>query len=130
VSRCRSSPGTSGVGRSKSLLSLSKGRAARDHLGGETQRQWSDRAIARTTPCLLALFSLVALLAARLEPETRQAVTTAAWYHKPHPTFADTLAAVRRQVWQEQGFFTSHPTAEEQKRHCQLEPGRTLLLKF
>ena len=66
-------------------------------------------------PCLLALFSLVALLAARLNPETRQAVTTAAWYHKPHPTFADTLAAVRRQFWQEQGFFTSYPTAEEQK---------------
>src|SRR5918998_4430399 len=41
-------------------------REARDHLGVETQRQWSDRAIARTTPCLLALFSIVTLLAARL----------------------------------------------------------------
>ena len=48
-------------------------------------------------------------LAARLDPETRQAVTTAAWYRKPHPTFADTLATVCRQFWQEQGFFTSHP---------------------
>src|SRR3954452_21729368 len=28
-------------------------REVRDHLGVETQRQWSDRAIARTTPCLL-----------------------------------------------------------------------------
>ena len=90
-------------------------REVRDHLGVETQRQWSDRAIARTTPCLLALFSRVALLAAHLNPETRQTVTTAAWYHKPHPTFADTLAAVSRQFWQEQGFFTSYPTAEEQK---------------
>src|SRR5690348_11946524 len=34
-------------------------REARDHLGIETQRQWSDRAIARATPCLLGLFSLV-----------------------------------------------------------------------
>ena len=34
-------------------------REARDHLGLETQRQWSDRAIARTTPCLLALFSII-----------------------------------------------------------------------
>src|SRR4051812_5844707 len=33
-------------------------REVRDHLGVETQRQWSDRAIARTTPCLLALFSI------------------------------------------------------------------------
>ncbi len=31
----------------------------RRHLGVETQRQWSDLATACTTPCLLALFSLV-----------------------------------------------------------------------
>jgi hypothetical protein len=115
VSRGRFSPGTSGAGRSKLLLSLSKGREVRDHLGVETQRQWSDRDLARPTPCRLALFSLVALLAARLAPETRPAVTTAAWCRKPHSTSADTLAAVRRQFRQEQGFFTSHPTAEEQK---------------
>ena len=36
---------------------------ARRHLGVETQRQWSDAAIARTTPVLLGLFSLVTLLA-------------------------------------------------------------------
>jgi hypothetical protein len=92
-------------------------REVRDHLGVETQRQWSDRAIARTTPCLLALFSIVALLASRLSPRARRAVSTAAWYRKPHPTFADTLAAVRRQFWREQGLLTSHHTAEEQK--CQ-----------
>jgi hypothetical protein len=92
-------------------------REVRDHLGVETQRQWSDRAIARTTPCLLALFSLVTLLATRLTPEARQTVATAAWYRKSHPTFADTLAAVRRRVWSEQGLFTSPRTAEEQKSH-------------
>jgi hypothetical protein len=90
-------------------------REVRDHLGVETQRQWSDRAIARSTPCLLALFSLVTLLAARLPSKARRAVATAAWYRKPQPTFTDTLAAVRRQFWREQGFFTSHPAAEEQK---------------
>jgi hypothetical protein len=90
-------------------------REVRDHLGVETQRQWPDRAIARSTPCLLALFSLVALLAARLPPQARRVVATAAWYRKSQPTFADTLAAVRRQFWQEQGFFTSYPTAEAQK---------------
>jgi len=32
-------------------------RHVREHLGVETQRQWSDKAIARTTPVLLGLFS-------------------------------------------------------------------------
>jgi len=50
-------------------------REVRDHLGVETQRQWSDRAIARATPCLLALFSLVSLLAARLDRHARAAVS-------------------------------------------------------
>jgi hypothetical protein len=36
---------------------------ARAHLGLETQRHWSDQALARTTPVLLALVSLVTLLA-------------------------------------------------------------------
>ena len=79
----------------------------RTHLGVETQRQWSDRAIARTTPCLLGLFSIVTLLAARLTPAQRQHVTTTAWYRKQRPTFSDTLAAVRRHIWQEQGLLMS-----------------------
>src|SRR6185312_1398429 len=87
----------------------------REPVGVESQRQWSERAIARTTPCLLALFWLVALLATHLDTQVQQTVATAAWYRKRHPTFADTLAAVRRQFWCEQGLFTSHPAAEEQK---------------
>src|SRR4051812_21544673 len=46
-------------------------REVRDHLGVETQRQWSDQAIARTTPCLLGLFSVVTLLANRLSRHAR-----------------------------------------------------------
>ena len=42
---------------------------ARAHLGMETQRQWSEKAIARTTPCLLGLYAFVSLLAARLRKE-------------------------------------------------------------
>ena len=38
----------------------------RRHLGVESQRQWSDPAIARTTPALLGLFSLVTLWAHEL----------------------------------------------------------------
>jgi ABC-type uncharacterized transport system permease subunit len=35
----------------------------RTHLGVETQRQWTERAIPRTTPALLGLFSLVTVQA-------------------------------------------------------------------
>jgi len=80
---------------------------SRAHLGVETQRQWSDLAIARTTPCLLALFSLVTLLAARLRIAERRAMASSAWYRKSRPTFSDTLAAVRRHIWHEQGLLTS-----------------------
>jgi len=98
-------------------------REVRDHLGVETQRQWSDRAIARTTPCLLALFSVVTLLAARLDHRARAAVLTDAWYRKPRPTFADTLAAVRRQFWREQGLLLSRRRFEVTKLSPALRHG-------
>jgi hypothetical protein len=98
-------------------------REVRDHLGVETQRQWSNRAIARTTPCLLALFSVVTLLAARLDRRARSAVCTDAWYRKPRPTFADTLAAVRRQFWREQGLSLSWRRSEATKLRPALRHG-------
>jgi hypothetical protein len=78
----------------------------RRHLGVETQRQWSDRAIARTTPVLLGLFSLVTLLA---HPHliASPPVPQTAWYAKPLPTFADALALVRRHLWSAQDFPVS-----------------------
>jgi hypothetical protein len=76
---------------------------ARRHLGFETQRQWSDLAIHRTTPVLLGVFSLVTLWAADLAARTgKLAVLGAAWYKKPDPTFADCLAAARRVLWAEE----------------------------
>jgi len=87
----------------------------RSHLGVETQRQWSDRAVARTTPCLLALFSIVTLLATRLPARERRAATTA-WYAKPQPTFSDALAAVRRAIWREQPLVTSPRRGDRAKR--------------
>jgi DDE superfamily endonuclease len=87
----------------------------RAHLGVETQRQWSDRAIARTTPCLLGLFSLVTLLAARLAPAERRAIATSAWYRKSRPTFSDTLAVVRRHIWREQGLLMFRHKADHVK---------------
>jgi len=79
----------------------------RRHLGVETQRQWSDLAIARTTPALLALFSLVALWASTLSARGLVPPRRAAWYAKPEVTFSDALAAVRRQLWTAQAFSTS-----------------------
>lgn len=72
---------------------------ARAHLGMETQRQWSDLAIARTTPALLGLFSLVTLLAHQLTKDKPFPVRTSAWYLKKEPTFSDALAVVRRHIW-------------------------------
>lgn len=67
--------------------------------GFETQRQWSDKAIARTSPVLLALYSLVTLLALQLSQGGLIPVEATAWYHKPEPTFVDCLALVRRHLW-------------------------------
>ena len=65
--------------------------------GVETQRQWSDKAIARTTPALLALFSLVAL-----------------WADEPlaHGTRSPSaaLAAVRQRLWWPEGLAISRPS--------------------
>ena len=73
---------------------------ARRHLGVETQRQWSDKAIARTTPLLFGLFSWVTLVAHALYlSHPLAAPRQAAWYHKPLPTFSDALALVRYHLW-------------------------------
>jgi len=78
-------------------------REVRTQLGVETQRQWSDRAVARTNPALLGLFSLVTLLA-HAQISTGAPIRRSAWYCKPLPTFADALALVRRQLWTEATF--------------------------
>jgi hypothetical protein len=74
-------------------VTFEEGRA---HLGLETQRQWSDQAIARTTPVLLGLFSLVTVLALRLSQGGQIPVPVSAWSHTGEPTFSDCLALVRR----------------------------------
>jgi len=71
----------------------------RRHLGVETQRQWSDLAIGRTTPCLLGLFSVVALVADGLHAAGQLSARQSAWYEKASPTFSDALAAVRVELW-------------------------------
>ena len=72
---------------------------ARAHLGVETQRQWSDLAIERETPCLLGLYSVVALVGETLHRSSPIAIRASAWYPKAEATFSDVLAAVRREYW-------------------------------
>ena len=69
------------------------------HLGFGTQRQWSDLAITRTTPALLALFSIVTLLAFHLSHNKPFSIRSSAWYDKKEATFSDALALVRRVIW-------------------------------
>jgi hypothetical protein len=85
----------------------------RSHLGLETQRQWSEMAIRRTTPALLGLFSLVTLFA---HQRMRQAEGTlrrqASWYHKVHPTFSDALALVRKGLGEDLRAIFAAPALE------------------
>ena len=86
----------------------------REHLGVETQRQWSDLAILRTTPALLGLYSLITIWAHGLMavPDTAVRPHPAAWYKKSQPTFSDAIAAVRRVLWTPQDFSISRPQTE------------------
>lgn len=84
----------------------------RRHLGVETQRQWTELAIRRTTPVLLGLFSLVTLLAHPHLIEQSGPIRQAAWYRKRAPTFADVLALVRREIWGYMGFCISSAAAD------------------
>jgi DDE superfamily endonuclease len=90
---------------------------ARAHLGVETQRQWSDQAIARTTPVLLGLFSLVTLLALQLSPDGQIPVPVTAWYHKVEPTFSDCQGLVRQHLWRARYLVHSTPEAEFTQFH-------------
>ena len=83
----------------------------RQRLGFETQRHCSEKAIRRTAPALLGVFSVVTLLANHqmANNENMDAVRRAAWYEKSHPTFSDALALVRKELWaqEEQTFYGS-----------------------
>jgi hypothetical protein len=87
----------------------------RTHLGVETQRQWSDKAIARVTPILLGLFSWITLLAHQSQTKDGLPVRQTAWYVKTVPTFSDAIALVRGQIWQHWGFCRSPSDLDKQK---------------
>jgi len=80
---------------------------SRRHLGIETQRQWSDKAIGRETPCLFGLFSLITMVAQELHKGGKLKIRSAAWYQKEAATFSDAIGCVRRQLWEKRSFQTS-----------------------
>ena len=80
---------------------------SRRHLGIETNRQFSDKAIKRTTPCLFGLFSLVAMMAEELSNRGELKIRSAVWYEKEAATFSDAIGCVRQQIWDARSFQTS-----------------------
>jgi hypothetical protein len=88
---------------------------ARRHLGVETQRQWSDLAILRTTPTLFGLFSLVAVWASEIQARRGLPLNAARWYPKRTPTFSDALATIRAELWRAEAFAISRSNGEDTK---------------
>jgi hypothetical protein len=84
----------------------------RAHLRLETQRQWSEQAIARTTSVLLARFSLGTVLALQWSQNWEMPVPATAWYRTREATFSDCLALVRRHLWRARYVVHSRSVAE------------------
>jgi len=87
----------------------------RTHLGVETQRQWADLSILRSTPALLGLFSIVTLLANLHAKKQKLPVQQAAWYSKQLPTFSDALRIVKQTLFSQRHFRTSQFYTEIRK---------------
>ena len=79
----------------------------RAHLGFETQRQWSDLAISRTTPVLFGMFSIIVLMAVELSKSKVVTILNCAWYKKSDATFSDIIAFVRRHIWYARNYTKS-----------------------
>ena len=102
----------------------------RAHMGLETQRQWSDGAIARTTPALMGIFSMVCLMAHRMMKDNKIPIAETAWYCKENASFSDVLTFVRQAIWRERIHFSdmcsettyrkNDPLSEGYERVCQL----------
>ncbi|WP_225040271.1 hypothetical protein WGT02_30990 (plasmid) [Rhizobium sp. T1470] len=91
----------------------------RAHLGVETQRQWNGNAIIRTTPSILALYSLVTLWAGNVLSQTRRPYA-AACYKKADLTFTDAIGAVRLVLWSDDLYRHSPSNPQMHK----IPPGR------
>lgn len=70
----------------------------RAYLGLETTRGRTEKTVLRAAPCLFGLFSVIALLYARL-PANRVRTAGVVWTGKTDRTFSDAITAVRRWLW-------------------------------
>ena len=75
------------------------------------------------TPRLPGPFSLVILLGRQLALQARRATATSAWCRKLRPALSDTLSAVRREIWREQGFVPSRTPPNTRKLRPALRDG-------
>ena len=98
---------------------------SRAHLGLGTERNRCEQSVLRSTPCLLGLFSVVALIYAEHVRGHKPAVRSTPWYEKDEPTFADALAAIRRQFWS--GTFLQQAGAERAWKNLPTDLRTTLL---
>jgi len=71
---------------------------ARRHLGLESLRNWSEKALKRSVPFLLGLYSLVVVWFALHVEHPESTRIEWPWYEKPHVTFSDMLAAARSDI--------------------------------
>jgi len=78
---------------------------ARSHLGLETTRGWCAQTVLRAAPCLLGLYTVVALLFDAL-PESKRSGAVS-WPGKQGATFSDAMRSVRRWLWAEGVFAQS-----------------------
>lgn len=101
----------------------------REHLGVETQRQWSEKAIYRTTPILMGLYSLVCLIGNELSKTQGIEVESTAWYQKETATFANVLKVVRKELWRDNLFLgKANFSASEENNMFDQQTWRELLI--
>jgi hypothetical protein len=75
--------------------------------GVETQRQWSELAIRRSTPAFRGLYSLVTPYARRRLTVPTASSRQSVWYHNARPTSVDALALLRRELSAHRAFSLS-----------------------
>lgn len=98
-------------------------REVREHLGVETQRQWSDKAIARTTPILMGLYTVICLIANRIHESQAIQVEQTAWYEKKDAAFSDLIRTVRRVIWKDNLIFRNPVSESFRKKSTNEQTG-------
>jgi len=78
---------------------------------------WSDKAIQRTTPLLMGLYSILILIAIKMNKVRALVVhETTSWYDKQGElTFTDIIVIVRREIWSKRYFSKSANNDEFEK---------------